>query len=132
MSEQVSWEPMVEVGRVNILLAELVKWFHALIPFYTLVGWAVPWEESWWVVLFLVPTMKIHWMTNDGICFLSTLEYRLRGLEFAGTSEQPGFIYRMAQFVFGKATPSTQVVESISEAGMYICCALAAYRLFLA
>ena len=123
--------PEVEVKAVNLFLADVVKWFHFSIAFYTLVGWALPWEEAWWVMLFLVPAMKIHWMTNNNICFLTTLEQRLRGNPHAGTAEQGGFLHRIAVFLLRERAPSKEVVNTSAEIGMYVSWLVSVLRLFV-
>jgi hypothetical protein len=123
--------PEVEVRALSLFFADLVKWLHTSIPIYTLVGWALPWEQSWWLMLFLVPTMKIHWMTNDNICFLSTLEAKLRGNPRAGTHEQPGLLHRISLALFGSRSPSEETVVMVAEVGMYLAWVLSAVRLFV-
>jgi hypothetical protein len=123
--------PEVEVRALSLFFADLVKWIHTSIPIYTLVGWALPWEQSWWLTLFLVPTMKIHWMTNDNICFLSTLEAKLRGNPNAGTQEQQGLLHRISVALLGSRSPSEETVVLVAEAGMYLAWVLSALRLFV-
>jgi hypothetical protein len=123
--------PEVEVRALSLFFADLVKWIHTSIPIYTLVGWALPGEQSWWLTLFLVPTMKIHWMTNDNICFLSTLEAKLRGNPNAGTQEQQGLLHRISVALLGSRSPSEETVVLVAEAGMYLAWVLSALRLFV-
>lgn len=123
--------PEVEVRAVSIFMAEIVKWIHTIIPIFTFVGWALPWEQSWWVMLFLVPTMKIHWLTNNNICFLTTLEAKLRGNPAAGTEHQPGLLHRISLFLFGRRSPSEERVVFYAEIVMYIGWLISALRLFV-
>jgi hypothetical protein len=123
--------PEVEVQAFSLFLAEVVKWTHTAIPTFTLVGWALPWEQSWWVMLFLVPIMKIHWMTNDNICFLSTVEAKLRGNPHAGTQDQQGLIHRITVALMGSRSPSEERVVMYAEIGMYSGWVISALRLFV-
>ncbi len=82
-------------------------------------------------MLFLVPTMKIHWMTNDHICFLSTLEAKLRGNPRAGTHEQQGLLHRISVALLGSRSPSEETVVLVAEVGMYLAWVLSALRLFV-
>ena len=84
----------LEIGRIRLTSAELVRLLHISIVIFTGIGWAFSSVQVLWVHLILVPLMKLHWLTNGGICFLTTVEHRLRGHPTAGTVEQPGFIYQ--------------------------------------
>jgi hypothetical protein len=84
----------LDIGRIRLTSAELVRLLHIGIVVFTGIGWAFSSVQVLWVHLILVPLMKLHWLTNGGICFLTSVEHRLRGNPTAGTVEQPGFIYQ--------------------------------------
>jgi hypothetical protein len=121
----------IEISKTHIMLAEVVKWFHICIVAFTGIGWMLPWPQAWQLHLLLVPVMKLHWLTNNGTCFFTTLEHKLRGNSKAGTTEQIGFIYRLTKAILGKYTPSENIVTNMSEFGMYICWVISALRLFV-
>ena len=123
--------PEISIPKTQILLAELVKWFHISVVVFTGIGWALPWPQAWQFHLILVPVMKFHWLTNNGVCFLTTLEHKLRGASKAGTAEQVGFIYRLTKAILGKYTPTEDIVTKMSEIGMYVCWVFSALRLFV-
>ena len=123
--------PDIDIPKTHILLAELVKWFHISIVAFTGIGWMLPWSQAWQLHLILVPIMKLHWLTNNGICFFTTLEHKLRGNPKAGTTEQVGFIYRLTKAILGKYTPTEEIVTKMSEIGMYVCWVFSALRLFV-
>ena len=77
----------LEIGRIRLTSAELVRLLHISIVIFTGIGWAFSSVQVLWVHLILVPLMKLHWLTNGGICFLTTAEHRLRGHPTAGTVE---------------------------------------------
>ena len=120
----------IDVPKTKIVLAEIVKWFHSGIVLFTAIGWILPWSESWILLLILVPLMKFHWVTNNGICALTTLEHKLRGNPGAGTPDQVGFVFRFVHFLLGEYTPPQKKVNSLMEFCMYIGWFIAAYRLF--
>jgi len=120
----------VEIPKTNLLVAELVKWFHSSIVLFTAIGWILPWPNAWLLLLILVPLMKFHWITNNGICALTTLEHKLRGNPSAGTTDQVGFVFRFVSIILGKHSPPQDKVNSIAEYCMYIGWFVAAYRLF--
>lgn len=120
----------VEIPKNNLLLAEFVKWFHSGIVLFTAIGWILPWAQAWIILLILVPVMKFHWIINNGICALTTLEHKLRGNPGAGTIDQVGFVYRFVSMITGKYTPSQEKVNNFAEYCMYIGWFIAAYRLF--
>ncbi len=120
----------VGVPKTNLILAEIVKWFHSCIVLFTAIGWILPWSESWILLLILVPLMKFHWVTNNGICALTTLEHKLRGNPGAGTIDQVGFVYRFVNLILGKFTPPQEKVNGVMEFCMYLGWLIAAYRLF--
>lgn len=119
----------IDVPKTKIVLAEIVKWFHSGIVLFTAIGWILPWSESWILLLILVPLMKFHWVTNNGICALTTLEHKLRGNPSAGTTDQVGFIFRFVSLILGKHTPSQEKVNNFAEYCMYLGWFIAAYRL---
>jgi len=119
----------IAIPKTNLLVAELVKWFHSSIVIFTAIGWILPWQEAWILLLILVPLMKFHWVTNNGICALTTLEHKLRGNPNAGEIDQEGFVYRFVSLLLGKYSPSQDKVNSIAEYCMYIGWFVAAYRL---
>ena len=84
----------LDIGRIRLTSAELVRLLLISIVIFTGIGWAFSSVQVLWVHLILVPLMKLHWLTNGGICFLTSVEHRLRGNPTAGTVEQPGFIYQ--------------------------------------
>ena len=120
----------IDIPKTKIVLAEFVKWFHSGIVLFTAIGWILPWSESWILLLILVPLMKFHWITNNGICALTTLEHKLRGNPGAGTPDQVGFVFRFVHFLLGKYTPPQEKVNNFMEYCMYIGWFIAAYRLF--
>ena len=121
----------IEIPKTHLVLAEFVKWFHSSIVLFTAIGWILPWSQSWILLLILVPVMKFHWSTNNGICALTTLEHRLRGNPGAGTIDQVGFVFRFVSLILGKYTPSQEKVNNFAEYCMYVGWFIAAYRLFL-
>ena len=121
----------IEIPKTNLILAVLVKWFHIGIVVFTGIGWMLPWPESWQLLLILVPVMKLHWMTNNGICFFTTLEHKLRGNPKAGTSDQGSFLHKLSTALLGKYSPSEKMVVKASEVGMYVGWMIAALRLFV-
>ena len=120
----------IDIPKTKIVLAEFVKWFHSGIVLFTAIGWILPWTESWILLLILVPLMKFHWVTNNGVCALTTLEHKLRGNPGAGTTDQVGFVFRFVYLLLGKYTPPQEKVNSFMEFCMYIGWLIAAYRLF--
>ena len=132
--EQASgYENLLEsnVPKINLILAEIVKWFHVGIVIYTGIGWIFPWTITLQFFLILVPVMKLHWMTNNDICIFTTLENKLRRNPNAGTSDQEGFIYRLSKIIFGKYSPSEEFVTTFSEYFMYVGWVIAALRLYV-
>jgi len=121
----------IHVPKTNLILAEFVKWFHVGIVIFTGIGWMLPWPQAWQLHLILVPIMKLHWVTNNGICFFTTLEHKLRGNPKAGSSEQGSFLHRLSSGLLGKYSPSEDVVVKASEVGMYVGWLIAALRLFV-
>lgn len=121
----------VQVPKVRLILAGIIKWFHTGIVIFTATGWVLPWPKAWMLLLVLVPVMKLHWLTNNGICFFTTLEQRLRKDPNAGTNEQGGFMHRISTALFGNRSPSEDVVNFYAEIGMYLGWCIAAFRLFI-
>ena len=39
--------PEISIPKTQILLAELVKWFHISVVVFTGIGWALPWWQAW-------------------------------------------------------------------------------------
>ncbi|MBT4060148.1 MAG: DUF2784 family protein [Euryarchaeota archaeon] len=120
----------VRLPKINFLLAEIVKYFHFGIVIFTGIGWMFPWPQSLILFIFLVPAMKLHWMTNNNVCFFTTLENRLRRNPHAGSAEQDGFMYRLSVGIFGRHSPSEERVLQISEIGMYLGWIVAVLRLY--
>ena len=121
----------VQVPKVNLILAAIVKWFHVSVVIFTATGWMLPWPNAWILLLALVPAMKMHWLTNEGVCFFTTLERKLRCDPLAGTSAQAGFMHRISVAILGNRSPSEKVVTTLAEIGMYIGFIIAAARLFI-
>lgn len=120
----------IDIPKTNLLLAEFVKWCHSGIVLFTAIGWILPWPKAWILLLILVPLMKFHWVTNNGICALTTLEHKLRGNPNAGNIDQVGFVFRFVSLILGKYSPPQEKVNNFAEICMYIGWVIAVARLF--
>ena len=121
--------PLV-IGRIRLTSAELVRLLHIGIVLFTGIGWAFTSVQVLWVHLMLVPAMKLHWLTNGGICFLTTLEHRLRGHPDAGSEHQPGFIFQLV-CMFTDNPPEEEKVLRWMEFGMWAGWLVTITKLFL-
>jgi len=66
-------------GRKKVYFAaELVKIFHVSIIIYMTFGWIINNPLVWLSIIITTPLFHIHWKTNDGKCFLTNLEKKLR------------------------------------------------------
>ena len=108
----------LDIGKIRLTSAELVRLLHIGIVVFTGIGWAFSSVQVLWVHLVLVPAMKLHWLTNGGICFLTSIEHRLRGNPTAGTVEQPGFIYQFVCMLMDNPPPEEKVTVWM-ESGMW-------------
>ena len=108
----------LDIGKIRLTSAELVRLLHIGIVVFTGIGWAFSSVQVLWVHLVLVPAMKLHWLTNGGICFLTSVEHRLRGNPTAGTVEQPGFIYQFVCMLIDNP-PQEEKVSIWMERGMW-------------
>ena len=109
----------LDIGKIRLTSAELVRLLHIGIVVFTGIGWAFSSVQVLWVHLVLVPAMKLHWLTNGGICFLTSVEHRLRGNPTAGTVEQPGFIYQFVCMLIDNP-PQEEKVTIWMESGMWV------------
>ena len=123
-------ESPLNVGRIRLTSAELVRFLHIGIVIFTGIGWAFTSAQVLWAHLLLVPVMKLHWLTNSGICFLTSIEHRLRGTSTAGTVAQPGFIYQLVS-IFVKDPPPQSVVNQWMEGGMWLTWMITVLKLFV-
>ena len=126
----VDTELPMDVGKIRLTSAELVRLLHIGIVVFTGIGWAFSSVQVLWVHLVLVPAMKLHWLTNGGICFLTSVEHRLRGNPTAGTVEQPGFIYQFVCMLIDNP-PKEEKVTIWMESGMWVGWIVTILKLFV-
>ncbi len=108
----------LDIGKIRLTSAELVRLLHIGIVIFTGIGWAFSSVQVLWAHLVLVPAMKLHWLTNGGICILTSVEHRLRGNPTAGTVDQPGFIYQFVCMLIDNP-PQEEKVTIWMERGMW-------------
>ena len=114
----------------HLWMARGVKLSHTIIVIVATWGWALPWPQSWWITLLLVPMIKLHWKTNDNMCALTSLEHRLRGEENAGTHEQEWFIKGILS-LFMKRLPSDENIWLGMNVIMWTSWIICGLRLFI-
>ena len=86
--------------------------------------------KNWWITFVLVPLIKLHWKTNNNMCFLTTLENKYRGYGNAGLDDQEWFIKRLLS-LFVKKLPSDDQIWLGMNIIMWTSWALAGLRLFI-
>lgn len=116
-------DELVKAASPRPILANLVKLTHTSIVLIVSWGWLMPWQAIWWLNVFGIPMMILHWRTNDKVCFLTTLEDSLRGDERAGTPDQAPFMPRLAA-IFGITISedlNTKLAYSVSIFSWCVC-----------
>ena len=116
-------DELVKAASPRPVLANMVKLTHVSIVFTVSWGWLMPWQPIWWLNTFGIPMMILHWITNDKVCFLTTLEDSLRGDERAGTPDQAPFMPRLAA-IFGITISedlNTKLAYSVSIFSWCVC-----------
>ena len=110
-------------------LADVVKLVHLTLMLFILTGWLMPWKWVWTSIIILVPALHIHWITNNNVCILTTIEWRLRGMKATGGPDQDLFIANLFYSVFGwKISPGG--LKLIIYFTMYFCAAICLARIF--
>ena len=110
-------------------LADVVKLVHLTLMLFILTGWLMPWKWVWMSVIILVPALHIHWITNNDVCILTTIEWKLRGMNATGGPDQDLFIANLFLTLFGRK-PSTYVIKLTIYFAMYSCAAICLARIF--
>ena len=114
----------------ELVKAGVIKYVHLSIVFLATFGWALPWDYFWWITFILIPIIKLHWKTNDNVCFLTTLENKYRGHGNVSAEDQEWFIKRVLNF-FIKDLPDDETIWFGMNIIMFSSWLMAGIRLFV-
>lgn len=84
---------------MHILIAGL-RGLHLLTLLYAVFGWLWPTPGGLFFYIVAIPFLVMHWVLNNGSCYLTDLEYKLQGKEIDNqkTEQKGGF----TKLLFGK------------------------------
>lgn len=85
----------LKIGQYAIvaILIKFLRFLHLLILLYMVFGWAINSKSALYFYVIAVPVLMIHWQLNDGTCYLTNLEHKLKG-DTANKGEQEGAFIR--------------------------------------
>lgn len=77
----------------KILLINLLNIIHKLFVYFLFLGFLLP-KKYLYIHLLTLPLVKLHWILNDGNCFLTKYQQRLENKEPPKDTEYP-FVRQM-------------------------------------
>ncbi len=63
--------------------------------------------------LILLPILILHWQTNQGVCYLTQIENKIKGKSLSKAEQQGGFSEVIFERVFGRRPSKMQLQNSI-------------------
>lgn len=112
------------------MVADAVRLLHLSMIVFILTGWAWPWRWAWYGVAILVPALHLHWKTNDDICVLTTIEWKLRGrIKPVDDADEGLFLYGLLLALFGWK-PSRRTLMIMVHSSIYSAVGISLARIF--
>jgi hypothetical protein len=115
---------------VRRVLASLTRLAHYSSFIFIVIGWALPWWQSWLIHAPFVLITRIHWRLNERRCIFTTWEVQLLGGGFTPDHEEGWFVKE----VFEKFTgwrPATEFTRRLMLVWMYGGVTISLVRLWL-
>jgi uncharacterized protein with PQ loop repeat len=97
------------------LTIRFLRILHIGIVFFVIFGCLFDSRTVLKLHVLFVPLMILHWKTNNGRCFLTNLEYRLKGVPLNSIETEDGFIKSLLKY-FMKTLPSDIAIRR----GIYV------------
>ena len=95
---------------MKILLANVVYVLHLALTFFVLFGWLSWTSPLLFSHVVLIPLLLYHWRTNEGTCFLSNVEARLRGQVFEKAENHNAFTKTLLRLCM-KRIPADHIID---------------------
>lgn len=111
--------------KINVI-ADIVKVIHISLILYILLGWVINNHYIWYSILIMIPLLQIHWKMNQGVCFLTTIENKLRNRIVKDST----FIGELSKKIFKKEL-NDSMVDFIIYFGMYSSASICIIRLLI-
>lgn len=92
-----------------VSFSSLLKTFHLAILGYLMFGWALPFSWATNLHVYFVPSVMLHWQVNQGTCFLTNMENRIRGQKIPKKEAQGQFIKWVLRCFFSELPSDTTI-----------------------
>lgn len=114
---------------LKFVLIKFLALLHFAIVAFVISGFLVSNTKLLIFHLVLIPALIIHWRTNQGVCYLTQIENRIKGVSLKKTEMKGGFTEAMFKQVFGHP-PTPQLLQNLIYGIMALSWSISLARLF--